>query len=252
MDQIQKLQAGEYSFPYHYLPVFEREKIRLARHWSWAPSYLAALKLIALWIEAKQPEPGHKHIDFGCGDGALCHYLSRYFADHSSINWTGIDYDGDAIAWARIMNGKSIKYIDGDIAELPIESFDGATLVEVAEHISPESLPSFVAAMHKVLKPEATLFVTVPHSNIPVQDKHYQHFTFTTLKSVFGSHFDFVEVHGFARHSFTSKFVQRIIANNKWVFTWEPLSTFVVGQLAKKHTDEVGVSRICAVLKRKS
>lgn len=256
MDQVQQVQAEEYSFPYHYLPVFERGQLRLARHWSWATSYLAALKLIAQWVETKQPDPGHRHIDVGCGDGALCHYLSRYFAGNGNIRWTGIDYDGDAIAWARMMNGDAIEagaieYLHGDIADLPAASFDSATLIEVAEHVPPPSLPNFVAAIHKVLKPGATLFLTVPHANNPVQDKHYQHFTFATLKAVFADHFTFVEVEGFARHSFLSKLVQRAIANNKWVFTWEPLSAFVINQLVRKQTDEAGVSRICAVLKRK-
>lgn len=256
MDQVQKVQAEEYSFPYHYLPVFGRGQVRIARHWGWATSYLAALKLIAAWIEAKKPQAGHKHIDVGCGDGALCHYLSSYFAGGQDIRWTGIDYDGDAIAWARMMNGEAItagdiEYLHGDIADLPAASFDSATLIEVAEHVPPPGLPGFVGAIHKVLKPGATLFLTVPHANNPVQDKHYQHFTFAGLQEVFAPHFHFAEIHGFARHSFLSKLVQRTIANNKWVFTWEPLSNFVVNQLAKTQTDETGVSRICAVLTRK-
>ncbi|MEO0697599.1 MAG: class I SAM-dependent methyltransferase [Pseudomonadota bacterium] len=254
MDQSQNIQAEQYVFPYHYLPVFEENTTRLTRQWNWAPNYIAALRLTADWLRRLRisPDRDWKHIDIGCGDGALIFHLSQMFKKNRKMSWVGIDYDDRAIEWARIFNGENTEFVAGDIRrDYPAGSCDSASLIEVAEHIPPQHLSAFIDAIHRVLKPGAQLFVTVPHSNRPVQKKHFQHFDFAHLETCFSSHFEVVEISGFAKHTRLSKLVQRIIMNRRYVFTLEPLSNRVINQLQRTYDETENVGRIVAVFRKR-
>lgn len=255
MDKVQRIQSEQYRFPYHFLPVFEADEVRLTRHWIWAPSYLAALYLVADWFAARSAtRPGPlRHVDVGCGDGALLYHLSRRMGDVAEIEWTGIDYDERAIELARAMNGRRGTFIAEDIAQPRkelCEAFDSATLIEVAEHIPPDRLPAFVAAVRRLLRPGAELLVTVPHRNRRVEKKHYQHFDFAGLQASFEPHFECISIHGFGRQSWLSRMVSRAVMNRRYIFTWQPLTDFAVRTLARRRPDEQGVSRIIAVFRR--
>jgi SAM-dependent methyltransferase len=253
MDASQNIQAEQYEFPYHYLPVYEQHSMRLTRQWNWATNYLAALNLVSDWMRSLNVTSVQtwKHIDIGCGDGALIYHLDRMFADTKGLFWVGIDYDSKAIKWARMLNGPRTEFVDGDLAkDYPPEGCDSATLIEVAEHIPPEQLPSFVAAINAVLKPGGELLVTVPHANRTVQKKHFQHFSFDLLNDYFTPHFELVSIQGFAKHTKFSKWLQRMIMNRTYVFTWEPLAQLVIRQLAKRYDENRDVSRIVAIFRK--
>ena len=251
MDWKQQIQSDQYEFPYHYLPVFEIDRCRLARQWNWAPSYLAALKIVHAWISELVGRSGGSwgHVDVGCGDGALLFHLSRIFPGSDGLSWTGVDYDEAAIAWARTMNADRVRFLVADMAEVDAR-YNSATLVEVAEHVPPDLLPDFIANLSRMLLPGAELLLTVPHKNQSVQRKHYQHFDFGSVRSYFCPAFEVVSMHGFGRHTRLSRLIQRLILNRQYVFTWEPLSDLVTGQLSRKYLGEDGVSRIVAVLRK--
>jgi SAM-dependent methyltransferase len=250
MDWKQQIQSDQYDFPYHYLPVFETDRCRLARQWNWAPSYLAALKIVHAWISELIGGSGSwSHVDVGCGDGALLFHLSRIFADRDGLSWTGVDYDESAIAWARAMNADRVRFLVADMAEVDVR-YNSATLVEVAEHVPPDLLPDFIANLSRMLLPGAELLLTVPHKNLSVQPKHYQHFDFDAVRDYFCPSFEVVSMHGFARHTPLSRVVRRLILNRRYVFTWEPLSDLLIGQLSKQYPNEDRVSRIVAVLRK--
>ena len=75
MDATQSRQSGEYAFPYHYLPTFERDGFTQGRLWGYSLSYLGAMELILDQLATRQPKT---YCDVGCGDGALVHFLSRH------------------------------------------------------------------------------------------------------------------------------------------------------------------------------
>lgn len=255
MDEIQNIQSDQYNFPYHYLPVFEEGKTRLTRQWNWAPSYISALKLISNWVNLLEipHNTSWRHIDVGCGDGALIYHMSQRFTDRENIAWTGIDYDRSAIQWALMLNDpETTTFVAGDInTSCQVEVYDSATLIEVAEHIPPEQLDSFVKAISMALKPGAELIVTVPHANKTVQKKHYQHFTFESLAHYFTPHFEVVDMKGFESTTRFTKWLRKMIMNRTYVFTWEQPTKIVVNQLAKTFDNEEGIGRILARFRKK-
>lgn len=251
MDKTQEIQSTQYEFPYHFLPQFDEQDVRLVRQWNWAPSYLAALQIMKVWFRnnVAMNKPWH-HGDVGCGDGALLYHLNRHFSNAESLAWSGVDYDENAIRWARMFGGDKISFYAQSVADLPGEAFDSASLIEVAEHIPPDQLKDFVRAIKGVMKPGATLLVTVPHSNRGVQKKHYQHFSFASLRAAFEPEFECISIGGFGKHSRVSRLVQRAIINRKYVFTLQAPTRYVVNTLAQVHPDEAGVARIFAEFRK--
>ena len=251
MDDSQKIQAEQYSFPYHFLPVFEEGRTRLTQQWNWAPSYLAALQLITAWMQRTVPNGQRwEHIDIGCGDGALLYHLEARFRASADIGWTGVDYDAGAIRWAQMFGGDRIRYLADDIGRMPADSYDSATLIEVAEHIPPDQLDAFAEKIVHVLKPGGRLVVTVPHRNKTVQPKHFQHFSFEGLRKVFEPRLELESIGGFGRHSRLSRLLQRLIINRTYVFTYAPLTETVLSRLRQVHRTEEGVARIFAEFRK--
>lgn len=180
----QKIQELAYRFPYHYVP-----RLRLPDHvvgyqtWPWYLSYLVGLKMTHNWF-AKIKKDAHVHLDIGCGDGALIHFLRQL---HSDVQLIGTDYDEKAISWAKLFN-PDVHFIVSDLISNPeavkkeVGSLDSISLIEVAEHIDPEKLPLFLSNAVSLLKPRGHFLLTVPHCNAPLSPKHYQHFSFDSLK----------------------------------------------------------------------
>uniref|UniRef100_A0A8C4RQY9 Ubiquinone biosynthesis O-methyltransferase, mitochondrial n=1 Tax=Erpetoichthys calabaricus TaxID=27687 RepID=A0A8C4RQY9_ERPCA len=108
------------------------------------------------------PLSGYKILDVGCGGGVLSEPLARLGACI-----TGIDPVEDSIKTAQLHQSfdpfldKHIHYKAcalEDITEEAMETFDGVVASEVVEHVS--NVESFIKCCHKILKPEASLFIT--------------------------------------------------------------------------------------------
>jgi len=127
-----------------------------------------ALKRRAKRIMAElNPKRGEKIIDIGCGDGYYLHLLSHLGI--SDLHLSGTDYDIKGLdKTKKNLDNSKIKIYSGDLMKkLPFEnnSFDKAIMSEVTEH-----LPNDVKGLkevYRILKPGATLCLTVPHANYP-------------------------------------------------------------------------------------
>lgn len=253
MDLQRQIQADEYAFPYHYLPVFG-ENPKVTRHWSFAPSYLAALGLVKdliLRFAASDAESqAWKHIDIGCGDGALLFHISRDQRFQKAIELYGIDYDPRALEWARQFNDRAV-ILEQDIADLGAETYDSASLVEVAEHIPHDVLPSFLTHAASALKRGGRLVVTVPSVEKPVQKKHYQHFSFDLIQNYASDIFDVEEIHGFEKHTLFSKILYLMMYRSPIRVELPVSAQHIVQALGQLHRDQKGCGRILAVLRKK-
>ncbi|WP_200344753.1 class I SAM-dependent methyltransferase, partial [Rhodovibrio sodomensis] len=106
-------QADAYAFPYHHLPALTPVPT-ISRYWSFAPSYVAGLWLVTDWMDrnlSANPNAGTwRHVDIGCGDGALLRHLRRRISA-DRLHLTGVDTDHRAIAWARMLNDASVDVV---------------------------------------------------------------------------------------------------------------------------------------------
>lgn len=252
MDNKQQIQSKEYEFPYHYIPAVRDNKFQLSRQWGFAPSYLAALKITQDWLRKITENQSHntwRHVDLGCGDGAFVHYLKQMMND-SKLEFSGTDYDENAIVWARLFNPDNDFYCD-KIEALGKGKYNSATLIEVTEHIPPEELEEFVKSVADILVSGGQLLVTVPHINKRLFDKHYQHFSFESLSKVFGTHFEVEDVKGFENQGWRNRMVKKLINNRRFYLEWQKLSTYFVNSMAKLYGSEDQAGRIVLKLRKK-
>lgn len=252
LDKKQRLQSDEYAFPYHYLPVSANNP-RLTRHWAFAPSYLAALSLVRDWLLLQEADPetqAWKHIDIGCGDGALLFHLSEALKDVKNVELYGIDYDEQALRWARIFNHRA-KILEQEVKDLEPNVYDSASLVEVAEHIPPDSLPCFLDDVANALRKNGHLLVTVPSVEKPLQAKHYQHFSFNSLQDYASDRFEVIAISGFEQHTALSKLLHLLMYRTSMRIETPASARVMVRALGRLHSLQNRCGRIFAVLRKK-
>jgi 2-polyprenyl-3-methyl-5-hydroxy-6-metoxy-1,4-benzoquinol methylase len=210
MKKIQKIQDDEYNFPYHYISQY-RPNFTQTVSWSWGINYISALEFI---IEEIKKENFGSIADIGTGDGRLVKEFSLNFADKEIL---GIDYSEKAINVAKAMN-PDLNFIKLDIIKEDIDQkFDVVTLVEVFEHIPLDKCEKFIFSLKNLLNNEGIIFITVPHKNKGLQNKHYQHFSLEVLKKYFNNYFTIEEVVFFEKRSLFSKLIKDILVNRVFI-----------------------------------
>lgn len=246
----QSIQAEQYVFPYHYIPE-ARKRMHLSRHWGFAPSYMAALGLVADQLRPLAEATGRdwRHIDIGCGDGALVHHLTRVHG-LTAGQITGADIDEHAIAWARMFNPRA-DFHTGDMAALE-GGYHSASLIEVLEHVPPDALPSFVADAARLLRPGGLMVVTVPSVEKKVADKHFQHFSFEQIREMLGPHFQSIKVWGFERVCWITKIIHLLRVNSVARIDSPALNRVTVSRLARLFEQQHGCGRLFVTGQRRT
>lgn len=115
-------------------------------------------------------------LDVGCGDGRLCSIL---FNQYGIKELKGIDLSEKAVGWAKLFNPD----IEFDAIDVKDESktWDAIACVEVIEHIPDDMLSEFFNQLKNKLSYEGKIFITVPSIYLPMQSKHYRHYTVELL-----------------------------------------------------------------------
>lgn len=200
----QSIQAEEYAFPYHYIPE-ARRRLYLSRHWGFAPSYMAALELVAEQLRpiADESGAGWRHVDIGCGDGALVYHLTQ-LRGLAEGQIAGVDIDERAIAWARMFN-PGAKLHSGDMAAME-GGYHSGSLVEVLEHVCPDALPDFIANAAALLRPRGLMVVTVPSVEKPLIKKHFS----TSRSTVYATSWSLIST------------ISRFMASRRWISLRRP------------------------------
>ncbi|MDO9236520.1 MAG: class I SAM-dependent methyltransferase [Aquabacterium sp.] len=173
----QQAQEAQYSFPYHWLPVLadDGRLLTLGKSLEWGLEYYSYVSTVADMARQRRPS---SILDVGCGDGRVTDALFR--AAPSVQRCVGVDYSERAIALARMFGNQSIDFQNRPLSEVPGE-FDLVTLIEVYEHIPPDDAMVFLRDVVSKLAPGGALLVSVPSVNVPVNEKHYRHFSLELL-----------------------------------------------------------------------
>lgn len=209
------LQESQYAYPYHYIPEYGDKSFSQTQHWEWGFRYLGGMKVVMDQLASLSFE---SLVDIGCGDGRFLREFCRQYSDKETL---GIDYSAQAIRLANAMNPE-ISYECRDIRSDALErSFEVATLIEVLEHIPPSDVHGFLKAVSEMLHPGGYLILTVPHTNKPVQPKHFRHYDESLLRECLSPHFEDLSFIPFDSHNRLLGLLQRLMggAGNHFVIT---------------------------------
>lgn len=112
-----------------------------------------------------------KVLDYGCGIGFNIYYFAKIFP-----NVIGIDNDKSSIEIARkqlkkLKCNKKVLYYDGKTLPFRDNSFDILNVSDVWEHAENPRL--MLKEIHRVMKPNAILYITNPNKLWPIET-HYK------------------------------------------------------------------------------
>lgn len=216
LTKTQKCQEEQYDFPYHYLDLKSNFQKLLK-----GIEYLTLLNLVK---DTLSPFNKELILDAGCGDGRLCYELKK-----ENVKVVGIDYSHKAINFAKAFNPE-LEFLAQDL-EHPLNlpyKFDKIVLMEVLEHFIPEKIQSILKNLSSVLKEDGKLVITVPSNNLPLEKKHYQHFTPKSLGKTIHPYFGIETIIGYDKNNY-QKVLFKLLRKGSYI-----LYPYRKSRLAKK------------------
>ena len=107
-------------------------------------------------------KPGDKLLDIGCGWGTLANFA----AEEREARATGVSISKNQVAYARGvaekkgLNGK-VDFMCIDYRDIPQESYDKITCLEMAEHVGILHFQSFLCQVRDLLKDDGVFFLQI-------------------------------------------------------------------------------------------
>jgi 2-polyprenyl-3-methyl-5-hydroxy-6-metoxy-1,4-benzoquinol methylase len=134
---------------------------------------------------------GKRVLDAGCGSG----YGARILA-LEAVECLGVDNDPEAVRLAESLFGSpGLTFAVTDVTKLEAvsdDAFDVVVALEVLEHLPPESIPAFMAAVRRVLSPDGTFVVSVANRMYRDREEnpfHLSEMTFEEFEQLLRSRF---------------------------------------------------------------
>ena len=244
----QKIQDDAYGFPYHYIAEYKNGFTQTLND-TWGICYASTIEYI---LSELNKDKFSSIVDIGTGDGRLVRELDLFFEGKKI---TGVDYSEKAINLAKALN-PSLDFKCEDIINSKItEKYDIITLIEVFEHVPLDCIRAFINAMICMLNNNGRIYLTVPHVNRTMDDRHFQHFTVERLTEYFGEFFDFEKVIYFEQEKpLLLRIMNRILTNKLFVLNHKGLLNFIYGIYKKKYffASERNCRRIFIKMKKKA
>jgi SAM-dependent methyltransferase len=217
ISDVAEAQEAEYWFPYHY--VAQMPASGFTGHFvdTWGINYISTIEFILSEISRLTAT---SVVDIGCGDGRLTRELALRSGMQRCV---GVDYSLRAINLARAMNqdvpAERLKYVAADITkqDAHLGTFDVAILMEVFEHIPPAEAHDFLRGVRNLMRPGSRLLLTVPHTNKPVEYKHFQHFDVASITSYLSPHFKIARIVPFEKRSPARNLLAGMMSNRFFV-----------------------------------
>lgn len=220
LSQEQDKQERDYAFPYHYIPHWKDGNLSLVRYWGMSSlPYLGRIELIKQLLHGQSFA---SLIDVGCGDGRLLRELAQEFSNKQLI---GVDYSLQAINLAQAFN-PHLNYMQLDITVAnELQQYDVVTLVEVLEHIPFAEVDDFVEALKGLVSEGGMLILTVPHQNVPLPQRHFQHFTKESLEVLLARYFQQIDIQYINASSRWFRILQRLLGGRGryYLLTYAPI-----------------------------
>ena len=120
------------------------------------PCYKQVIDMVSTLLE-KFTRPGDIIYDLGCSTGTTLLEMSRRLS-HRNLNFIGIDNSGPMIAKATLKaemlsRQDSIRFVTGDIAEIPLQPCGACILNYTLQFIRPMVRHTFLTRLHESIRP---------------------------------------------------------------------------------------------------
>lgn len=103
--------------------------------------------------------PKKKIIEFGCNEGLGAYYLSEF-----AVHVTGVDFDRDAIEWAKTnFASDKISFQCGNFIGKKYGEFDAVVSYDVIEHIYEQSEKDYLETASKNLNKNGIFIIGTPN-----------------------------------------------------------------------------------------
>jgi SAM-dependent methyltransferase len=249
LSKEQTIQEEGYEFPYHFLTHFKKGVFQQSRVLEWGFEYQTYIDFLVALVSKKTFQT---LLDVGCGEGRFIYELQRVLGSKKLI---GTDYSSRAIDLARALNPKGV-FIAGDITDKLLfkEQFDIVTLIETLEHIDPKELDIFIRSIASRVKPGGYFIITVPSTMVPVNAKHYQHFTLKKLEETVAPYFDIKEHFYLNRVGMSEYLIRRTLSNRFFYLNEKHLLRWIYAYYKQNmlYGDASSTRRICIVCIKKN
>lgn len=112
------------------------------------------LDLVCRKLGLDTAEPGHRHLDIGCGWGSL----SLHAAERYGVRVVGVTIAAEQKAFIdqRIAERGLEHLVEirlQDYRDVPDEGYDTVSSIEMAEHVGAKNYPLFTGGIHRLLRP---------------------------------------------------------------------------------------------------
>jgi SAM-dependent methyltransferase len=151
--------------------------------------------------------PDGRYLDVGSDNGVIS-YLLRQRGGH----WSSADLDEQTVTAIRALVGDEVYQIDSVTTPFADNTFDCVVIVDFLEHIRDDA--TFVAELHRVLKPTGSLVINVPHA---------KNSWLRRLRLALGQT---DEKHGHVRHGYTLETLEKLLADKYTIQTGKTYSKF--------------------------
>lgn len=216
------LQESQYHFPYHHLTHEHDGGFYLFRHLFWGLVHYTYIQFV---ISEITKQSFQTIADIGCGEGRILTELSPKMPNTQLF---GYDISEPALHFARGFTTKPT-FSMHDITVSPLGTkVDAVVSCEVIEHIKPEHVDSYCKNIAASLHDDGVFFITTPTKNVPVNTKHYQHFTRESLSEYLSPYFIIEDVAFLNHQNLFSKILDRTIANRFFLSNSPTLNGWVL------------------------
>lgn len=247
MQSKESLQENQYHFPYHHLAHEHEGALYIFRHLFWGLEHYTYIQYV---IDEITKVKMKSLADVGCGEGRILTELSSKL---ENVELAGYDVSETALQFARGFT-QTPSFNTNDITASPLPAqYDAIVSCEVIEHITPDQIDNYCKNIAASLTTGGSLFLTTPTTNIPVNPKHYQHFTYELLDQHLSPYFVIEEVKYLNVVNKSSRLLNRLIANRFYLSNIPSLNRLVFTKYKKTYLfgNEKTGSRIYIKAKKK-
>lgn len=242
-----EIQEQQYTFPYHYIPYFGLSgDAHRCRTLGWGFEYLCYQRHTLEIVKSLSPA---SVLEVGCGDGYFIGALGKDVAER-----VGVDFSEKAVGFARAFHS-DVRFYIGDAADLE-QTFEVVVAIEVLEHIPDNGVESFLNGLFTRARPGGHVVISVPSVVLPLNKKHFRHYSADLLSSQVKSaqpDAELVSMEHVCRIPRWIALYNKLTVNRYWLLEVSAISGWVWRQLWSKHRNgDPGTGRHVVGVFRKS